>query len=99
MSLDPDDHEGYEQGQIERQDDRKPGDTGHEASVGIRGAQRHQPAGDSDTRNNEVMETSFTHLVGCRLPLQQAGMGGTATPELALSVTEAGALGMLGLAG
>jgi NAD(P)H-dependent flavin oxidoreductase YrpB (nitropropane dioxygenase family) len=45
------------------------------------------------------METSFTHLVGCRLPLQQAGMGGTATPELALSVTEAGALGMLGLAG
>jgi NAD(P)H-dependent flavin oxidoreductase YrpB (nitropropane dioxygenase family) len=45
------------------------------------------------------METSFTALVGCRLPLQQAGMGGTATSELALAVSEAGGLGMLGLAG
>ncbi len=48
--------------------------------------------------NNVVMETGFTRLVGCRLPLQQAGMGGTATPDLAVGVAEAGALGMLGLA-
>jgi nitronate monooxygenase len=45
------------------------------------------------------METEFTRLVGCRLPLQQAGMGGTATPDLAVAVAEAGALGMLGVAG
>jgi nitronate monooxygenase len=46
-----------------------------------------------------MVETAFTRLVGCRLPLQQAGMGGTATPELAAAVAEAGALGMLGVAG
>lgn len=45
------------------------------------------------------METTFTRLVGCRLPLQQAGMGGSATAELAAAVAEAGGLGMLGLAG
>jgi NAD(P)H-dependent flavin oxidoreductase YrpB (nitropropane dioxygenase family) len=42
-----------------------------------------------------VLETAFTRLVGCAIPLQQAGMGGVATSELALAVTEAGALGML----
>ena len=41
----------------------------------------------------------FTALVGCRYPLQQAGMGGSATPELAAAVSEAGALGMLGAGG
>ncbi|HET6874439.1 MAG TPA: nitronate monooxygenase, partial [Acidimicrobiales bacterium] len=45
------------------------------------------------------METPFTRLVGCRLPLQQAGMGGSATAELAAAVSGAGALGMLGVAG
>lgn len=45
------------------------------------------------------METAFTRLVGCRIPLQQAGMGSTAGPELAAAVTEAGAFGMVGLAG
>jgi NAD(P)H-dependent flavin oxidoreductase YrpB (nitropropane dioxygenase family) len=44
-----------------------------------------------------AMETAFTRLVGCRLPIQQAGMGGTAGPELAAAVADAGALGMLGL--
>lgn len=48
---------------------------------------------------NLFMETAFTRLVGCRLPLQQAGMGGSATPALAAAVAEAGGLGMLGLAG
>lgn len=46
-----------------------------------------------------MTETAFTRLVGCKLPLQQAGMGVAATPELAAAVAEAGALGMLGLAG
>ena len=45
------------------------------------------------------METAFTRLVGCRVPIQQAGMGATATVELAAAVANAGALGMLGTAG
>jgi NAD(P)H-dependent flavin oxidoreductase YrpB (nitropropane dioxygenase family) len=41
------------------------------------------------------MATAFTDLVGCTYPLQQAAMGGVATPELAAAVARAGALGML----
>ena len=41
--------------------------------------------------------TRFTDLVGCTLPLQQAGMSGTATPPLAAAVANAGALGMIGI--
>ena len=39
----------------------------------------------------------FTELVGSRLPLQQAGMSGTATSALAAAVSNAGALGMIGI--
>ena len=42
-----------------------------------------------------MMQTDFTRLVGCQHPLQQAAMGGVATPELAGAVARAGALGML----
>jgi NAD(P)H-dependent flavin oxidoreductase YrpB (nitropropane dioxygenase family) len=41
------------------------------------------------------MHTSFTRLVGCQVPLQQAGMPQVATPELAAAVANAGALGMV----
>jgi nitronate monooxygenase len=41
------------------------------------------------------LATSFTELVGCTLPIQQAGMGGASTPELAAAVSNAGGLGML----
>lgn len=41
--------------------------------------------------------TAFTNLVGCRLPLQLAGMTRVAAAPLAAAVTEAGGLGMLGL--
>ena len=41
------------------------------------------------------VDTSFTELVGCRYPLQQAAMGGVATAKLAGAVAQAGALGML----
>src|SRR5689334_13067057 len=42
------------------------------------------------------METAFTRLVGCRLPIQLAVMGGgVGTPALARAVTEAGGLGMV----
>ncbi|MGH3420153.1 MAG: nitronate monooxygenase, partial [Streptosporangiaceae bacterium] len=45
------------------------------------------------------METAFTKLVGCRVPLQQAGMGWTATPDLAAAVADAGGLGMVAMPG
>src|SRR5436190_18922002 len=42
------------------------------------------------------MPTAFTELVGSRLPLQLAPMGGgVGTPELALAVCRAGGLGMV----
>lgn len=42
-----------------------------------------------------TLATSFTELVGCTVPIQQAGMGGASTPELAAAVSNAGGLGML----
>jgi len=42
-----------------------------------------------------AIETRFTAMFGCVHPLQQAGMGGFATPDLALAVSAAGGLGML----
>ncbi len=44
-----------------------------------------------------MLKTAFTDLVGCRVPIQQAGMGGVATPELAAAVADAGALGMVNM--
>jgi NAD(P)H-dependent flavin oxidoreductase YrpB (nitropropane dioxygenase family) len=43
-----------------------------------------------------MLTTRFTDLVGCQLPLQQAGMGGVATVDLGVAVSEAGGLGMVG---
>ena len=40
----------------------------------------------------------FTELVGCAIPISQAGMGAVSPPELAAAVSEAGALGMVGTA-
>lgn len=45
-----------------------------------------------------VLTTRFTELVGCSIPIQQAGMGSVGMPALAAAVTEAGGLGMLGAA-
>lgn len=42
-----------------------------------------------------MISTRFTDLVGCSAPIQQAGMGGVATPELAAAVAAAGGLGMV----
>jgi len=42
-----------------------------------------------------TITTRFTELVGCPVPIQQAGMGATSTPELAAAVSNAGGLGML----
>jgi nitronate monooxygenase len=46
-----------------------------------------------------MLTTRFTELVGCRIPLQQAGMGGIAKADLAAAVSGAGGLGMVGGAG
>jgi nitronate monooxygenase len=45
------------------------------------------------------METPFTRLVGCTVPLQLAGMGNIVSPELAAAVSEAGGLGQITFAG
>src|SRR5436305_11478263 len=45
-----------------------------------------------------MLSTRFTKLVGCTIPIQQAGMGAVGSPELAAAVSEAGGLGMLGTA-
>ena len=44
-----------------------------------------------------MLNTAFTELVGCRVPIQQAGMGGVATPALAAAVADAGGLGMVSM--
>lgn len=45
-----------------------------------------------------MLATRFTELVGCSLPIQQAGMGAASPPELAAAVSKAGGLGMIGTA-
>jgi nitronate monooxygenase len=42
-----------------------------------------------------ALASGFTEMFGCRQPLQQAGIGGVANPDLAIAVARAGALGML----
>ncbi len=44
-----------------------------------------------------MLATAFTDLVGCRVPIQLAGMGGVATPGLAAAVADAGGLGMVNM--
>ena len=43
-----------------------------------------------------MLTTRFTRLIGCDVPIQQAGMGDVATAELASAVALASALGMIG---
>jgi hypothetical protein len=43
----------------------------------------------------DAVRTRFTKLVGCRLPLQLAVLGGLDTVALARGVEEAGGLGMV----
>jgi nitronate monooxygenase len=42
-----------------------------------------------------LLETRFTQLVGCDVPIQLAGMGSILSPELAAAVSNAGALGQI----
>jgi nitronate monooxygenase len=45
-----------------------------------------------------MLATRFTELVGCTVPIQQAGMGAVSPPALAAAVSNAGGLGMVGTA-
>ena len=42
-----------------------------------------------------MLDTDFSRLVGCAVPIQLAGMGAIVSPELAAAVSEAGALGQI----
>ncbi|HKS70529.1 MAG TPA: nitronate monooxygenase, partial [Ktedonobacterales bacterium] len=44
-----------------------------------------------------MLTTRFTELVGCTVPIQQAGMGRFANPELAAAVANAGGLGLVSI--
>lgn len=46
-----------------------------------------------------MLRTAFTELVGCSIPIQQAGMGALANHELAAAVANAGALGIVSVTG
>ena len=46
-----------------------------------------------------MLRTRFTDLVGCTVPIQQAPIGGCASPRLAAAVAEAGGLGMVSVTG
>jgi NAD(P)H-dependent flavin oxidoreductase YrpB (nitropropane dioxygenase family) len=46
-----------------------------------------------------MLRTRFTELVGCTVPIQQAPIGGCASPRLAAAVAEAGGLGMVSVTG
>lgn len=43
------------------------------------------------------MNTNLCHMLGCSVPIIQAGMGGVARAELAAAVSAAGAFGVLGM--
>lgn len=44
-----------------------------------------------------MLGTRFTERVGCELPIQQAGMGGVASPDLAVAVSDAGGFGTVAM--
>jgi nitronate monooxygenase len=46
-----------------------------------------------------MLTTRFTELIGGTVPLQQAPIGGCASPRLAAAVAEAGGLGMVSVTG
>lgn len=46
-----------------------------------------------------MLRTAFTELVGCSIPIQQAGMGALANHDLAAAVANAGALGTVSVTG
>src|SRR5712692_10452838 len=64
-----------------------------------RASSRPRAVGASFGEEVEMLETAFTRLVGCSVPIQLAGMGSILSPELAAAVSNAGALGQVTFAG
>src|SRR3954447_18242461 len=70
----------------------------HDYSSAVRTAPRHLD-GDSVRRDRRLlarrraMQTRFTRLVGCSVPIQQDPMGAISSPELAVAVADAGGVG------
>src|SRR2546423_5485251 len=76
----------------------RPGDSTGTASGSTGKRRGYEPRGTCRDRGGiATLKTKFTELVGCTVPIQQAGMGDLAPPRLAAAVADAGALGMVGL--
>src|SRR5438094_2803815 len=60
-----------------------------------RGRHGYERWGNTVARGVAMLRTKFTELVGCTVPIQQAGIGKLASPALAAAVADAGGLGMV----
>src|SRR5262249_10374020 len=56
-----------------------------------------RPRGLSIVTKGRTMQTRFTQLVGCKVPIQLAAMPAIGSPALVAAVAEAGGLGMVGV--
>jgi nitronate monooxygenase len=69
----------------------------------MRAVDRHLGCASARSRISQIVRrlgmltTPFTELVGCTVPIQQAGMGPIANPRLAAAVTNAGGLGQISI--
>ncbi|WP_158292272.1 NAD(P)H-dependent flavin oxidoreductase [Paracraurococcus ruber] len=70
----------------------------HLAAAANRKQDHHSAPATEFPGGNAMVTTRFTRLIGCALPIQQAGMGSASPPELVAAVSNAGGLGMLGTA-
>src|SRR4051794_1509957 len=64
----------------------------HRAAPPGRAAAEHLSAARTP-EGRPAVKTRFTELVGCSVPVQQAPMGAISSPELAVAVADAGAVG------
>src|SRR2546430_12566895 len=76
----------------------RPGDSTETGRESIGKRHGYEPRSTCRERGGiAILKTKFTELVGCTVPIQQAGMGDLSPPRLAAAVADAGALGMVGL--
>src|SRR5256714_5415650 len=76
----------------------RPGDSTETERESTGKRRGYEPRGTCRDRGGiATLKTKFTELVGCTVPIQQAGMGDLAPPRLAAAVADAGSLGMVGL--
>ncbi|HEX9548943.1 MAG TPA: nitronate monooxygenase [Acidimicrobiales bacterium] len=67
----------------------------HELGISSLNADGHAPPSGRVYRSGMSLVTSFTELVGCRVPIQQAPMGSVSTPALAVAVADEGGVGTI----